>query len=155
MSGASLSLLYFNKTLLHEKLSDQALSMAPDWIALLWRPLIPASFMTHSINLSTFSVVTYSCECWSIEKTERQRIDAFQLWCWRSLSRFSESARRSKHWILKESNSEYSLEVLSLKLQLQYFGHLKQRVNSLEKTLIEDKEGGDRGRDAYVASLTW
>ena len=84
-----------------------------------------------------------------IKKTKHQRIDAFKLWCWRRLLRVPWMARRSSQYILKEINPEYSLEGLMLKLKLQYFGHLIQRTDSLEKTLMlgktEDREGGDRG----------
>ena len=77
----------------------------------------------------------YGCECWIIKKAESQRIDAFELWCWRGLLRVPWTPRRSNQSILKEINSEYSLEELMLKLKLQYFGHLMQRADSLEKTL--------------------
>ena len=92
----------------------------------------------------------YGCESWAIKKAEHQRIDAFELWCWRRLLRVPWTTRRANQSILKEINPEYSLEGLMLKLKLQYFGHLMQRANSLEKTLmlgkIEDKgEEGSRG----------
>ena len=84
-----------------------------------------------------FPVVTYGCESWTMDvRLERQRIDAFELWCWRRLLRVPWTARRSNQSILKEISSEYSLEGLMLKLKLQYFGHLMQRTNSLEKTLM-------------------
>ena len=87
----------------------------------------------------------YGCESWSIKKAEHWRIDAFKLWCWRRLLRVSWTARRSKQSILKEISPEYSLERLMLKLKLEYFGHLMQRTNSLEKTLMLGKiEGGRR-----------
>ena len=86
----------------------------------------------------------YGCESWTIKKAEHQRIDAFELWCWRLL-RVPWTARRSNQSILKEINPEYSLEGLMLKLKLQYFGHLMQRNDSLEKTLMWGKiEGGRR-----------
>ena len=92
-----------------------------------------------------FPVVTYGCESWTTKKTECQRIDAFKLWCWRRLLRDPWTARRSNQSILKEINPEYSLESLMLKLKLQYFGHLLQRSDSLEKTMILGKiEGGKR-----------
>ena len=92
-----------------------------------------------------FSVVMYGCENWTITKGECQRIDAFELWCWRRLLRVLWTARRSNQSILKEISPEYSLEGLMLKLKLQYFGHLVQRTNSLEKTLMLRKiEGGKR-----------
>ena len=93
-----------------------------------------------------FPVVMYGCESWTIKKSERQRADAFQLWCWRRLLRVPWTARRSIQTILKEMSPEYSLEGLMLKLKLRYFGHLMQRPDSLEKTLMLGKiEGGRRG----------
>ena len=90
-----------------------------------------------------FLVVMYGCESWTIKKAEHQRIDAFELWCWRRLLRVPWTARKSNQSILKEINPEYSLEGLMLKLQ--YFGHLMQRANSLEKTLMLGKiEGRNR-----------
>ena len=86
----------------------------------------------------------YGCESWTIKKTELGRIDAFELWCWRRLLRVPWTARRSNPSILKEINPEYSLEGLMLKLKLQYFGHLMQRVDSLEKTLMLGKTEGRR-----------
>ena len=83
----------------------------------------------------------------TIKKAECQRIGAFELWCWRRLLRVPSTARRSNHFILKEISSEYSLEGLMLKLKLQYFGHLLQRVDSLEKTLMLGGIGGRRRRD--------
>ena len=98
----------------------------------------------HLVKAMVFPVVMYGCESWTIKKAERQRIDAFELWCWRRLSRVPWTARRSNQSILKEISPEYSLEGLMLKLTLQYFGHLMQRINSLEKTLmlgkIEDRK---------------
>ena len=92
-----------------------------------------------------FSVVMYGCENWTIKKGECQRIDAFELWCWRRLLRVLWTARRSNQSILKEISPEYSLEGLMLKLKLQSFGHLVQRTYSLEKTLMLRKiEGGSR-----------
>ena len=88
----------------------------------------------------------YGCESWTIKKAEHPRIDAFKLWCWRRLLRFPWTARRSNQSILKEINSEYSLEGLMLKLKLQYFGHLMWRVNSLEKMLGKIEGGRKRGR---------
>ena len=87
----------------------------------------------------------YGCESWTVKKAERQRIDAFELWCWRRLLRVPWTARRSNQSILKEISPEY-LEGLMLKLKLQYFGHLMQRVNSLEKTLMLGRIGGRRRR---------
>ena len=93
-----------------------------------------------------FPVVMYGCERWSIKKTECQRIDAFKLWCWRRLLRVPWIARRSNQSILKEINSEYSLEGLMLKWKLQYFGHLMWRADSLGKTLMLGKIEGTRRR---------
>ena len=93
-----------------------------------------------------FPVVMYGCERWTIKKAEHQRIDAFELWCWRRLLRVPWTARRSNQSILKEISPEYSLEELILKLKLQYFGHLMQRTDSLEKTLMLGKIKGRRRR---------
>ena len=90
-----------------------------------------------------FPVVTYGCESWTVKKAERQRIDAFELWCWRRLLRVPWTARRSNLSILKEISSGCSLEGMMLKLKLQYFGHLMRRVDSLEKILML---GGIEGR---------
>ena len=86
-----------------------------------------------------FPVVMYGFECWTIKKAEHQRIDAFKLWCWRRLFRVPGTARRSNQSTLKEINPECSLEELMLKLTLQHFGHLMQRTDSLEKTLMLGK----------------
>ena len=92
-----------------------------------------------------FPVVMYGCESWTIKKAEHQRIDAIELWCWRRLFRVPWTARRSNQSILKEISPDYSLEGLMLKLKLQYFGHLMQRTDSFEKTLMLGKiEGGRR-----------
>ena len=101
-------------------------------------------------------VVMYGCESWTIKKAECQRIDAFELWCWRRLLRVSWTARRSNQSILKEISPEHSLEGLMLKLKLQYFGHLMQRTESLEKTLILGKGGRRRGcqRMRWLDSIT-
>ena len=99
----------------------------------------------HLVKAMVFPVVIYGCESWTVKKTECQRIDAFELWCWRRLLRVPWTAR-SNQSILKEINLEYSSEGLMLKLKLQYFGHLMQRTNSLEKTLMLGKTEGRRGR---------
>ena len=91
-----------------------------------------------------FPVVMYGCESWTIKKAECQRIDAFELWCWRRLLRIPLTARRSNQSILKEISPEYSLGGLMLKGKLQYFGHLMQRTYSLEKTLMLGKTEGRR-----------
>ena len=89
----------------------------------------------------------YGCESWTVRKAEHQRIDPFELWCWRRLLRVPWTARRPNQFILEEISPECSLEGLMLKLKLQYFGHLMQRTDSLEKTLMLEKiEGGRRGR---------
>ena len=93
-----------------------------------------------------FPVVMYGCESWTIKEAEHQRIDAFELWCWRRLLRVPWTARRSNQSILKEISPEYSLEGLMLKLKLQYFGHLMQRADSLGKTLMMGKIEGRRRR---------
>ena len=91
-------------------------------------------------------VVMYGCESWTIKKAERQRIDAFELWCWRRLPRVPWTARRCNQSILGEISPKYSLEGLMLKLKLQYFGHLMQRTDPLEKTLMLGKNEGRRRR---------
>ena len=91
------------------------------------------------VKAMVFPVVMYGCESWTVKKAEHQRIDAFELWCWRRLFRVPRTARRSKQSILKEISPGYSLERLMLRLKLQYFGHLIRRVDRLEKT--------DTGRD--------
>ena len=93
-----------------------------------------------------FPVVMYGCESWTIKKAEHQRIDAFELWCWRRLLRVPWTARRYNHSILKEISPECSLEGLMLKLKLQHFGHLMRRADSLEKTLMLGKIEGRRRR---------
>ena len=91
-----------------------------------------------------FPVVMYGCESWTVKKAEHRRIDAFELWCWRRLLRVPWTAKRSNQSILKEISPGYSLEGVMLKLKLQYFGHLLQRVDSLEKTLMLGKIEGRR-----------
>ena len=98
----------------------------------------------HLVKAMIFPVVMYGCESRTIRKAEHQRIDAFELWCWRRLLRISWTARRSNQSILKEISLEYSLEGLMLKLKIQYFGHLMRRVDSLEKTLMLRKTEGRR-----------
>ena len=99
------------------------------------------------VKAMIFPVVMYGCESWTVKKAERQRIDAFELWCWRRLLRVPWTARRSNQTILKEINPRCSLEGLMLKLKLQYFGHLMRRVDSLEKILMLEGIGGRRGRE--------
>ena len=102
------------------------------------------------VKAMVFPVVMYGCESWTVKKAERLRIDAFELWCWRRLSRVPWTARRSNQCVLKETSPGCSSEGLMLRLKLQYFGHLMQRVDSLEKTLVlggigAGGEGDDRG----------
>ena len=100
----------------------------------------------HLVKAMVFPVVMYGCESWTVKKAERQRIDAFELWCWRRLLRVPWTARRSNQSILKEISPACSLEGLMLKLKFQYFGHLMRRADSFEKTLMLGKiEGGRRG----------
>ena len=98
------------------------------------------------VKAMVFPVVVYGCESWTVKKTERRRIDAFELWCWRRLLRVPWTARRSNHSILKEISPGISLEGMMLKLKLQYFGHPMRRVDSLEKTLMLGGIGGRRRR---------
>ena len=103
--------------------------------------------MVCLIKAMVFPVVMYGYESWTNKKTKRQRIDAFELWCWRRLFRLPWTARRSNQSILKEISPDYSLEELMLKLKLQYFGHLMRETDSLGTTLVLGKiEGGRRGR---------
>src|SRR5574341_637996 len=96
------------------------------------------------VKAMVFPVVIYGCESWTIKKAEHRRTDAFELWCWRRLLRVLWTARRSNQSILKEIKPEYSLEGLKLKLNLQYFGHLMQRADSLGKILMLGKIQGKR-----------
>ena len=100
----------------------------------------------HLVKAMVFPVVMYGCESWTIKKAECRRIDAFELWCWRRLLRVPWTARRSNQFILKEISPGCSLEGLMLKLKLQYFGHLIQSADSLEKTLMLGGIGGSRRR---------
>ena len=107
---------------------------------------ITLSTRVHLVKAMVFPVVMYGCESWTIKKAEHQRIDAFELWCWRRLLRVPWTARRSNQSILKEISPGCSLEGLMLKLKLQYFGHLMWRADSLEKTLMLGKREGRRRR---------
>ena len=100
----------------------------------------------HLVKAMVFPVVMYGCESWTVKKAERQRIDAFELWCWRRLLRVAWTARRSNQSILKEISPGISLEGMMLKLKLQFFDHLMRRVDSLEKTLMLEEIGGRRRR---------
>ena len=110
------------------------------------------------VKAMVFSVVVYGCESWTVKKAERQRIDAFELWCWRRLLRIPWTARRSNQSILKEISPEYSLEGLMLNLKLQHFGHLMGRSDSLEKTLmlgkIEDRRKRRPQRMRWLDGIT-
>ena len=99
------------------------------------------------VKAMVFPVVMYGCESWTVKKAERRRTDAFGLWCWRRLLRVPWTARRSNHSILKEISLGCSLEGLMLKLKLQYFGHLMQRADSFEKTLMLGKDWGQEVKD--------
>ena len=100
----------------------------------------------HLVKAMVFPVVMYGRESWTINKAEHQRIDAFELWCWRRLLRVPWTTRRSNQFILNEISPEYSLEGLMLKLKLQYFGHLMYRADSFEKSLMLGKIEGRRRR---------
>ena len=113
----------------------------------------------RTVKAMVYPVVMYGCESWAIKNAEPQRIDAFELWCWRRLLRVLWAARSSNQSILKEINSEYSLKGLVLKLKLQYFGHLMQRAYSLEKTALLEKIKGKEEKEAtgwasWMTSLT-
>ena len=110
------------------------------------RPLTIEKCKVRLVKAMVFPVVMYECESWTVKKAERQRIDAFELWCWRRLLRVPWTARRANQSFLKEINPAISLEGLMLKLKVQYFGHLMQRVDSLEKTLMLGGIGGRRRR---------
>ena len=114
--------------------------------SILKRRDITFSTKVHLVKAMVFPVVMYGCESWTIKKAERQRIDAFELWCWKRLLRVPWTARRSNQSILKEISPECSLEGLMLKLKLQYFGHLMGRADSFEKTLMLGKIEGRRRR---------
>ena len=104
------------------------------------------STKVHLVKAVVFPVVMYGCESWTIKKAKHQRIDAFEIWCWRRLLRVPWTARRSNQSILKEISPESSLEGLMLKLKLQYFGHLMRKTDLLEKTLMLGKNEGRRRR---------
>ena len=110
------------------------------------RDILALSTKFHLVKAVVFPVVMYGCESWIIEKAECQRIDAFDLWCWRRLLRVPWTARRSSQSILKEISPEYSLEGLMLELKLQYFGYLMRRADLFEKTLMLGKIEGRRRR---------
>ena len=105
------------------------------------------------VKAMVFPVIMYGCESWTMKNTEHQRIDAFELWCWRRFLRVPWTTRRSKQSILKATSPKYSLEGLKLKLKLQYFGHLMQRTDSLEKPLMLAKIEG--GRRRWQQRMRW
>ena len=107
---------------------------------------VTLSTKIHIVKAVFFLVVMYGCESWTLKKAECQKIDAFELWCWRRLLRVPWTARKSNQSILKEINPEYSLEGLMLKLKVQYFEHLMQRADSLEKTLMLRRTEGKMKR---------
>ena len=107
---------------------------------------ITLSTKVHLVKAMIFPVVLYECESWTIKKAENQRIDTFELWCWRRLLRVPWTARRSNQSILKEISPGFLLEGLMLKLKLQYFGHLMRRADSFEKTLMLGKIEGRKRR---------
>ena len=119
---------------------------------------ITLSTKVHLVKAIIFPVVMYGCESWTIKKAERQRIDAFELWCWRRLLRVSWTARRSNQSTLKEISPECSLEGLMLRLKLHYFGHLMQRADTFEKTLmlgkIEDRRRRGQQRMRWFEDIT-
>ena len=120
---------------------------------------ITLSTNVHLVKAMIFPVVMYGCESWTVKKAERQRIDGFELWCWRRLLRVPLTARRSNQSILKEISPGCSLEGLMLKLKLQHFGHLMRRADSLEKTLMlrgigAGGKGNDRRWHGWMTSLT-
>ena len=123
-----------------------------DSILKSWDITLPAK--VHLVKAMVFLVVMYGCESWTIKKAEHRRIDAFELWYWRRLLRVSSNARRSNQWIIKEISPEYSLEVLMLKLTLQYFGYLRWEPTHWKRPwrwerVKEGGESGDRGRDGW------
>ena len=107
------------------------------------------------VKATIFPVVIYGCESWTMKEAERQRIDAFELWCWKGLLRVLWTARRSNQSILREISPEYSFEELMLKLMLQYFGLLMGRVDSLEKTLMLGKIVGRKRRTTDDEMVGW
>ena len=116
---------------------------------------ISLSTKVHLVKVMVFPVVRYGCDSWTIKKAEHRRIDAFELWCWRRLLRVPWTTRRSNQSILKEISPGCSLEGLMLKLKLQYFGHLMQRGDSFEKTLMLGKIEGRRRRGRQNEMVGW
>ena len=116
---------------------------------------IPLPTKVRLVKAMVFPIAMYGCESWTIKKADYQRIDAFELWCWRRLLRVPWTARRSNQSILKEISPGCSLEGLMLKLKLQYFGHLMRRADSFEKTLMLGKTEGGRRRDQQDEMVGW
>ena len=148
------TLFFWATKSLHMVIAAMKLKDAYSLEGKLW-PTLDSILRSRDITLPTkvclvkamvFPVVTYGCESWTVKKAERQRIGAFELWCWRRLLRVPWAARISNQSILKEISPGCSLEGMMLKLKLQYFGHLMQRVDSLEKTLMLGGVGGRRRR---------
>ena len=128
--------------------------------ALSYHVKVCTGLKAHLVKAVVFPGVMYGCESWTVKKAEHWTIDAFELWCWRRLLRVPWTARRSNQSILKDISPGCSLEGLMLKLKLQYFGHLMQRTNSLEKTLMLERlkareEGDNREWDDWIVSPTW
>ena len=142
MQSKGLSRAFSNTTVQKHQFFGSQLSVS------MWIPVIPhpLSTMVRLVKAMVFPVVVYGCESWIIKKAEHQRIDAFELWCWRRLLRVPWTAKRSNQSMLKEINPEYSLEGLMLKQKPQYFGHLMRRTDSFEKTLMLGKIEGRRSR---------
>ena len=116
---------------------------------------ITLSIKVHLVKAMVFPVVMYGCKSWTIKKAEHRRIDAFELWCWRRLLRGPWTVRRSNQSILKEISPGCSLEGLMLKLKLQYFGHLMQRADSFEKSVMLGKIEGRRRRERQDEMVGW
>ena len=137
----------WQQTRLHHPWDSPGKSTAVDCHFLLLDSILKSRDITsptkvHLVNAMVFPVVMYGCESWTVKKAECQRIDAFELWCWRRLFRVPWTARRSNQSILKEISPGCSLEGLMLRLKLQYFGHLMRRVDSLEQTLMLGRDWG-------------
>ena len=130
---------------LFKTLKDDAVKVLQSFCRQIWNPQQWPTKVCL-VKAMVFPVVVYGCECWTIKKAERRRIDAFELWCWRRLLRVPWTARRSNQSILKDISPGCSLEGMMLKLKLQYFGHLMRRVDSLKKTLMLGGIGGRRRR---------
>ena len=131
---------------MHEQLVVPVIYSSIEFVSILKSRDITLSTKVCLVKAVVFPVAMYGCESWTTKKAEHRRTDAFELWCWRRLLRVPWTARRSNQFILKEINPGISLEGMMLKLKLQYFGHLMQRVDSLEKTLMMGGIGDRRRR---------